>query len=255
VRSERPSSVRLAQKAWRTHRSATRGWRFEAVARGLWAVRTSLLPRPRCVTSARHPFGASACGVRLRGRVSSRSVDPCARSSWPFVPSTAPAPPRTRAETFLNDTRCVGTHPVHLRVYAPTCVYRDQYLKIRAPAGAAYTHIQVPTILDLACIRTHLCAYTPPGVREPAWCVYAPTAASIRICANAARGAYTRTRVCTRRCVYAGTRRTSCNNMRTGSGEAGVTHHISSSERPSHHISSSERHYHVLWQGSCGRRR
>jgi hypothetical protein len=35
-------------------------------------------------------------------------------------------------------------------------------------------------------------------------------------------------------------------NMRTGSGEAGVTHHISSSERPSHHISSSERPSHHI---------
>ena len=33
------------------------------------------------------------------------------------------------------------------------------------------------------------------------------------------------------------------------------SHHISSSVRPSHHISSSVRHYHVLCQGSCGRRR
>ena len=171
--------------------------------------------------------------------------------------STAP-----RAETFLYDTRCVGTHPVHLRVYAPTCVYRDAIPK-NTRTRCVYTskssndptsHVYAPT-----------CAYTHPGVREPARCVYAPTTASIRICANAARGAYTRTRVCTRRCVYAGMRRTSCNNMRTGSGEAGVTHpistserpshHISSRERPSHHISSSERHYHVLWQGSCGRRR
>jgi len=41
-------------------------------------------------------------------------------------------------------------------------------------------------------------------------------------------------------------------NMRTGSGEAGVTHHISSSERPSHHISSSERHYQYFGKARAG---
>ena len=191
----RASKQRAAGTKGVTHRRATRGWRFEAVARGLWAVRTSLLPRPRCVTSARHPFGASACGVRLRGRVSSRSVDRAARSSWPFVPSTAPAPPRTRAETFLNDTRCVGTHPVHLRVYAPTCVYRDQYLKTRAPA--AYTHPkssrtrsnQQPRMYTHppVRIRTRVCvdphgAYTHP---PPHLYAYAQTRRAVRIHAPA----------------------------------------------------------------------
>jgi len=168
----RASKQRAAGTKGVAHRRATRGWRFEAVARGLWAVRTSLLPRPRCVTSARHPFGASACGVRLRGRVSSlRARGRLGTCTWPVVPSTAPAPPHTRAETFLNDTRCVGTHPVHLHVYAPTCVYRDQYLKIRAPAGAAYTH---------------------PSSNDPTSHVYAPTCARIRprVCVDP-HGAYT----------------------------------------------------------------
>ena len=126
-----------------------------------------------------------------------------------------------------------------MRVYAPTCVYRDQYLKIRAPPLRTHTSCK----LQVASCKFHdprmythppaTCAfpYTHPGVREPARCVYAPTAASKRICANAARGAYTRTypRSITRRCVYAGTRRTSCNNMRTGSGEAGVSDHVTTS--------------------------
>jgi len=169
VRASKQRAAGTKGGAWRTHRSATRGWRFEAVARGLWAVRTSLLPRPRCVTSARHPFGASACGVRLRGRVSSRLR---ARSSWPFVAVYRSSPSTYSSRNFPK------RYP--LRRYAPGTLARIRThlriprpipKRIRAPAGAAYTH---------------------PSSNDPTSHVYAPTCARIRprVCVNP-HGAYT----------------------------------------------------------------
>jgi len=166
----RASKQRAAGTKGVTHRRATRGWRFEAVARGLWAVRTSLLPRPRCVTSARHPFGASACGVRLRGRVSSRSV---AGSRLGRVRAVYRSSPST-----YSSRNFPKRYP--LRRYAPGTLARIRtHLRIPRPipkntrTSCVYTSKVVPCEHDptsnLACIRTHLCVYAPGCAPDAAY--------------------------------------------------------------------------------------
>jgi hypothetical protein len=164
---------------WRTGR-VTRGWRFEAVARGLGAVRTSLLPRPRCVTSARHPFGGlrAACRAGLASAVRSAlaRAGARARSSRGIVnravyrPTSRNFPKRYPLRRYAPGT--LARIRTHLRIPRPIpkytrtrCVYSIHLSKSsRTIQPRMYTHPPVR-------IRTHHRIYTHMRKRG-ARCVY-----------------------------------------------------------------------------------
>ena len=91
------------------------------------------------------------------------------------------------------------THPGVCAAY--TLIIVLAYTRTHLRPGSTHPIRYVRMLQHCTCTRvyaphpplayTHLPAYTHPGVRTPTRCVYAPTAACLRPCANAASGAHT----------------------------------------------------------------